>query len=263
MGLPGWGASNVGRVQTAHRHPTPRYHVGKHLQAAVMALTYPQRDISTPADKAYLRHLLAARNHSPDNAPGIDAAIEQAFVRHVAILVLDMCGFSRITQSHGIVHFLAMIHQMEQAARPAIVGNGGQVIKQEADNLFAVFASPGQALEAALDTFRLLAAINAALPPERSLDVSAGIGYGPTLVISNEDLFGPEMNGACKLGEDIASTNEILLTHAAQAGLPCGQYVCVPTEHHISGISLQAHRFERCLFDRPLNSVTPPGPMQL
>ena len=59
----------------------------------------------------------------------IDAAIEQAFVRSVAILVLDMCGFSRITQSHGIIHFLAMIHQMEQAARPAIEGNGGEVIK--------------------------------------------------------------------------------------------------------------------------------------
>ena len=103
-----------------------------------------------PHDKDYLRRLLAERNQVPANAAGIDAAIEQAFVRNVAILVLDMCGFSRITQSHGIIHFLAMIHQMEQAARPAIRGNGGEIIKQEADNLFAVFNSPGQALEAAL-----------------------------------------------------------------------------------------------------------------
>ena len=47
-------------------------------------------------------------------------------MRQVAILVLDMCGFSRITQRHGIIHFLAMIHRMEQAARPAIVGNGAR-----------------------------------------------------------------------------------------------------------------------------------------
>lgn len=86
-------------------------------------------------------------------------------MRNVAILVLDMCGFSRITQSHGIIHFLAMIHQMEQAARPAIRGNGGEIIKQEADNLFAVFNSPGQALEAALDTLRALQAMNTVLPP--------------------------------------------------------------------------------------------------
>ena len=90
-------------------------------------------------DKGYLRRLLSERNQTPASGTGvIDAAIEQAFVRSVAILVLDMCGFSRITQSHGIIHFLAMIHQMEQAARPAIEGNGGEVIKQEADNLFAV-----------------------------------------------------------------------------------------------------------------------------
>ncbi len=213
----------------------------------------------TPAlhDKTYLRSLLSARNQMPERTATLDAAIEHAFVRHVAILVLDMCGFSRITQSHGIIHFLAMIHQMEQAARPAIEGNGGEVIKQEADNLFAVFTSPEQALEAALDTLRALDAMNAVLPPERSLHVSAGIGYGPTLVIAHEDLFGAEVNGACKLGEDIAETNEILLTRAAHACLPPDRYECVATEHHLSGLHLQAHRFERCLFERPLCNTSP------
>ena len=80
-------------------------------------------DAATAHDKGYLRRLLSERNQTPTSGTGaIDAAIEQAFVRSVAILVLDMCGFSRITQRHGIIHFLAMIHQMEQAARPAIEG---------------------------------------------------------------------------------------------------------------------------------------------
>ncbi len=171
----------------------------------------------------------------------------------MAILVLDMCGFSRITQSHGIIHFLAMIHQMEQAARPAIDGNGGEIIKQEADNLFAVFNTPGQALEAALDTLRALQAMNTVLPPERILNVSAGIGFGPTLVIAHQDLFGPEMNCACKLGEDIAGANEILLTEAAHADLPPGRYICDSARHQISGMDLNAHRFVHCLFERPLN----------
>ncbi len=211
-----------------------------------------------PHDKDYLRRLLAERNQAPANAAGIDAAIEQAFVRNVAILVLDMCGFSRITQSHGIIHFLAMIHQMEQAARPAIRGNGGEIIKQEADNLFAIFNTPGQALEAALDTLRALQAMNSVLPPERILNVSAGIGFGPTLVIAQQDLFGPEMNCACKLGEDIAGANEILLTEAAHEGLPPGRYICDSASCQISGMDLHAHRFGHCLFERPLNSP-PPG----
>jgi len=148
-----------------------------------------------------------------------------------------------------------MIHQMEQAARPAIQGNGGEVIKQEADNLFAVFASPEQALEAALDTLRALEAMNTVLPPERALHVSAGIGFGPTLVIASEDLFGPEMNCACKLGEDIAGANEILLTEAAYTRLPEGRYVCARTDHQISGLDLHAYQFEQCLFDRPLHPL--------
>lgn len=231
------------------KHP-PRYDVGHRPQPAAMTAV-PH----TPHDKASLRRLLSQRNQEPGNTAAIDAAIEQAFVRNVAILVLDMCGFSRITARHGVIHFLAMVHQMEQAARPAISGNGGEVIKQEADNLFAVFATAEQALEAALDTLRALEAMNAVLPPERALLVSAGIGYGPTLVIASEDLFGPEMNCACKLGEDIAGAGNILLTHAAHASLPANRYACSEEAHEISGLVLQSYRFGQCLFDRPWRSA--------
>ena len=71
------------------------------------------------------------------------------------------------------------------------------------------------------------------------------------------------MNCACKLGEDIASANEILLTQAAHAGLAPGRYECVPTQHDISGLNLQAHRFDRCLFDRPLSFNASPDVLPL
>ena len=99
-----------------------------------------QPSTASAHDRAYLQQLLSLRNQSAGRVAEIDAAIEQAFVRTVSMLVLDMCGFSRITARHGIIHFLAMLHQMEQAARPAIAGNSGEVVKQEADNLFAVFS---------------------------------------------------------------------------------------------------------------------------
>ncbi len=218
-----------------------------------MTTSAPSPAGDTPHDKAYLQRLLSQRNQCAPAAVGaIDEAIERAFVRTVAILVLDMCGFSRITSRHGIIHFLAMIHQMEQAARPAITANGGLVIKQEADNLFAVFSRPEQALDAALDALRALTAMNAVLPPERELRVSAGIGYGPTLVVAHEDMFGPEMNHACKLGEDMAGDGEVLLTSAAHAALPALRYECVEASYTVSGLSLPAYRFVRCLFDRPV-----------
>ena len=67
-------------------------------------------------DRQTLQSLLTQRNQQPEQRAQIDDAITQAFVRPVAMLVLDMCGFSRITASHGIIHFLALIHRMEHAA---------------------------------------------------------------------------------------------------------------------------------------------------
>ena len=212
-----------------------------------------------PHDRTALRQLLAQRNQSEGRHAANDAAIEQQFVRTVAMLVLDMCGFSRITARHGIIHFLAMVHQMEHAARPAIAGNGGEVVKQEADNLFAVFSHPEQALEAALDIQRALDAMNAVQPPEAALHASVGIGYGPTLVIAGKDLFGHEMNMACKLGEDIAGQGEILLTASACQALAPGQYTFRPIQEHIGGMDMPAFRFEACLHERPLPGAPMPA----
>lgn len=212
-----------------------------------------------PHDRTALRQLLAQRNLCKGRHSDIDAAIEQQFVRTVAMLVLDMCGFSRITARHGIIHFLAMVHQMEQAARPAIAGNGGEVVKQEADNLFAVFSHPEQALEAALDIQRALDAMNAVQPPEAALHASVGIGYGPTLVIAGKDLFGHEMNMACKLGEDIAGQGEILLTASACQALTPGQYIFRPIQEHIGGMDMPAFRFEACRHERPLPGAPMPA----
>src|SRR4051812_1248967 len=124
-----------------------------------------------------LRRLLSERNQHPERAEGIDAQIRAAFERRAAILALDMCGFSRLSRKHGIIFYLAMIRQMEEAATPAVVGNGGRVIKQSADNLYAVFDRPDRALEAALDIFRAFGAVNSVVPDDRDIHGSIGIGF--------------------------------------------------------------------------------------
>src|SRR4051812_29271177 len=202
-------------------------------------------------DRTRLKRLLAERNQYPARAAEIDAELQRAFSRKVAILALDMCGFSRLTAEHGVLHFLAMIDQMEQAAIPAVTANGGQVIKLDADNLFAIFTEPERALEAALDIFRAFDAINTVVPEERDIRGSIGIGFGDTLIIDEADLFGCEMNLASKLGEDCAGPMEILLTPAAHAALPPGRYNCAPRPFQIGGLQVDAQQFVRCCYARP------------
>lgn len=198
--------------------------------------------------RTLLRRLLSIRNQFPERADEIDNQLRDAFQRNVAVLVLDMAGFSRLTAEYGIIHYLAMIHQMEEAARPAVTGNGGVVIKQEADNLYAIFDDPALALESALDIFRAFEAVNSVVPPDRDIFGSIGIGYGATLVIDENDIFGFEVNIACKLGEDLAGKSEILLTQSAYAALPPDRYVCSPATFLISEMRIDCYRYERSLF---------------
>jgi adenylate cyclase len=195
--------------------------------------------------REYLKELLSVRNQYPERAEEIDAKIREAFEQRIAILVLDLCGFSRLTAKYGIIRYLAIIHQMDTVARPAVADNGGVVIKQEADNLFAAFDTPADAVEAAVDIFRAFDAVNSALPDERDLAGSIGIGYGDTLVIGGEDMFGGEMNFASKLGEDLAGEGEILITASAYAELDPDRYICVPRSFATSGVDISCYQLER------------------
>ena len=198
--------------------------------------------------RALFRRLLGARNQYPERVDRIDDQLRDAFQRNVAVLVLDMVGFSRLTAEYGIIHYLAMIHQMQEAARPAVTGNQGVVIKEQADNLYAIFDDPAFALESSLDIFRAFDAVNSVVPPERDICGSIGIGYGATLVIDEQDIFGSEVNIACKLGEDVAGKSEILLTQSAYAALPPDRYVCSPGTFFIGDMRIDYYRYERSQF---------------
>ncbi|MCC6744673.1 MAG: adenylate/guanylate cyclase domain-containing protein [Acidobacteria bacterium] len=201
------------------------------------------------SNRTILKRLLEQRNQQPDRVDDIDAHIHRLFDRRAAVLVLDMSGFSRLTQEFGIIHYLAMIEQMDSSTRPAVEGNGGTVIKQEADNLFAIFETTRRAVEGALDILRAFEAVNAAVPGNRDLYGSLGIGYGDLLVIGTEDLYGDEMNLACKLGEDLANAGEILLTGDAHASLDPDLFDFERRTYETSGLTIEAHRFVRPRYD--------------
>lgn len=165
-----------------------------------------------------LERLLDRRNDHPERLAEIDAKIRAQLEQTRAILVLDMCGFSRLTTKHGIIHYLAMIRRMQRVVLPRIAAHG-QVMKTEADNVFGVFRDVPEAVAAAREILGELAAQNRALPEDWDVHVGIGIGYGPLLMVGDHDAYGGEMNYASKLGEDLAEAGELLLTEAAWSRL--------------------------------------------
>ena len=192
--------------------------------------------------EAELARLLDDRNEHPESLAAIDAEIWQRFGTKGAVLVLDMCGFSRLTMRHGITHFLAMIRRLQQIVRPVVEAAQGRILKTEADNVFATFTDVPEALAAARSILEQLAAANVFLPEDWDLHASIGIGYGPLLRIGDRDLFGSELNLASKLGEDIAGPEEILLSEAAHARMDPGALDVEELSVEVSSLTLRAFR---------------------
>lgn len=194
-----------------------------------------------------LYRYLHERNEHPERSAEIDARIREDFAETLAILVMDMSGFSRQTIRHGIIHFLAKIHRMHSIAIPAVEGQKGEIVKLEADNIYAVFREVGQAVCAAVDIQKGLEAANAVLPEELDMHGEFGIGYGEILFIENEDIFGSEVNLASKLGEDLAQRDEILLTESAFKQVEHGDVCFDRLEMTVSGLDLLAYKVKRVI----------------
>lgn len=192
--------------------------------------------------RAELNKLLQERNEYPDRAQEIDAQIHGTFGETCAVMVMDMSGFSRLTIKHGIIHFLAMIHRMNQIALPAVDEHDGATIKFEADNAFAIFPDVEQAVDACTDIIKRLEAANTMLPDELDMHSKFGIGYGQVLIVQDEDLYGAEVNLASKLGEDLAARSEILLTDSAFARVDTTKRQYEQIEMSISGLHLVVHK---------------------
>ena len=158
--------------------------------------------------------------------------------------MLDMSGFSRTTHLHGIVSFLVMIHQTRLICIPCVEQKRGKVIKADADNLFCTFDTVDEAVWAGREIQKRLSDANLILPVDKHLYAAIGIGYGNILIMDDEELFGDEVNLACKLGEDIGGRGDILLTSAAQAEVIDSSIVTREATISISGLTLTFYMLE-------------------
>ena len=167
---------------------------------------------------------------------GVEAEIWERFGVERALLSLDMSHFSLSVRRSGILPYIGLIRRMQALTRPIVERGGGAVIKYDADNMIAVFGTADAAAGAAL-------AINRAIVEGgEKFAVAMGIDFGRFLLIDGADCYGDPVNVACKLGEDVAESGEVLLTAAARARLdPAFPYAL--REQVVSVSGLEVHVF--------------------
>lgn len=150
------------------------------------------------------------RRRTARNAAAVDRRIERGLT-DLAILVSDSSGFSRKTQEHGILQFLAVMTRCYDRLIPLLEKEGGLCLSHNADNILAVFAEPAAAARAAAAMHRWLKAYNRGRREAERFNICIGLHWG-TVIRLKDNVFGDTVNVAAKIGEDMAGKDEILAT---------------------------------------------------
>jgi len=193
----------------------------------------------------FLDHMEAyARSDHDADRQSIEKQVWDDYGVEGSICIHDMSGFSRLTEKWGIVHYLSMVRHMQIVVKPIIERFDGHVVKFEADNCFARFPDAQNAVQSAISINIAFDAMNLMTTDDLNIYISTGIDHGKFLLIEEDDendFFGGPVNVASKLGEDIGSAGDILLTQAAMDRVaPDAGIRNEPAEFEISGIKISA-----------------------
>ncbi|ADI31131.1 adenylate/guanylate cyclase domain-containing protein [Methylotenera versatilis] len=163
-----------------------------------------------------LYDLIAQRLLPNANKEEIDQRIWDLFGEEWCVMMTDLAGFSRRVAEYGIIHFLQTIYESERLLLPVIEQNEGFLLKTDGDSFLVIFRQPQKALQCALVMQQILIPYNEAKLEQERVHLCVGLGFGKILRVGNTEVFGAEVNAACKLGEDVAKQGETLVTGAFQ-----------------------------------------------
>lgn len=181
--------------------------------------------------RALIEGMIERRQQPGADIAAIDAEIWQRFGHQCAVLYTDLVGFSRQVEAFGIIHFLQIIHAARRLLSPEIERCGGAILKEEGDSLLIIYSDPVAALRSAFAMQRVVRAYSREKVDEERIELCVGLGWGRVLKIGDDDVFGSEVNAACKLGEDQAQGGEILATEDfVRAVQHAGNWLCRPLD---------------------------------
>ncbi|MEQ1767113.1 MAG: adenylate/guanylate cyclase domain-containing protein [Methylotenera sp.] len=172
--------------------------------------------------------LIAQRLAPYANKQEIDQRIWDLFGEEWCVMMTDLAGFSRRVAEYGIIHFLQTIYESERLLLPVIEQHEGFLLKTDGDSLLIIFRKPQKALQCAIVMQQVLVPYNEAKVEQEKIHLCVGLGFGKILRVGNTEVFGAEVNAACKLGEDKAMQGEILVTKAFQQA--CNDFAGVQYE---------------------------------
>ena len=168
--------------------------------------------IKSSASEDRLESLITERIKPEADKKIIDERIWDLFGEEWAVMFTDLSGFSRGAAEFGIIHFLQIIFESQRLLIPTIEEYDGILLKMEGDSMLVIFRNIKKAIECSISMQKVLSNYNKSKLDTDKVLLCVGLGFGKVLKIGDQDVFGAEVNAASKLGEDIAKSEEILVT---------------------------------------------------
>jgi len=172
--------------------------------------------INSSASQDRLERMIQHRLQPDSDKEEIDRHVWNLFGEEWAVMYTDLVGFSRHVAEYGVIHFLQTIFESHRLLMPVIEEHTGILLKIEGDSLMVIFRNVNEAINCAISMQQCCDSYNQLKPETDRILLCVGIGYGRLLRIGHSDVFGAEVNAACKLGEDAAKAREILVTGAVR-----------------------------------------------
>ncbi len=135
--------------------------------------------------------------------------------RLTTILAIDVVAFSTMS-ARNEEHALALLTARLDSAGTLVRQHRGRVFKMTGDGLLAEFASPVEAVRAALEIQEAMRSANAGAQADDQLILRIGVNLGD-VVESGDDLMGDAVNVAVRLGVDLGARRHLHLVFGLRA----------------------------------------------
>jgi class 3 adenylate cyclase len=136
--------------------------------------------------------------------------------QNVAILTTDMSGFTRLTKTYGILHFLRLVMKARAILLPEMAKVGGFKVKYEGDNIIGAFPNADASLACVKACVQQIREYNASREKDFQVRIGFGLDIGEVKIMG-EDVIGEAFESSFKLAEDLAEVGEVLVTENMKA----------------------------------------------
>lgn len=134
--------------------------------------------------------------------------------RLAAVLLADVAGYARLMGRDETGTHMRLREIRAQITDPAFARHHGRIVRTAGDNMLVEFASAVEALSAAVEIQREMAAANRDLVADSRIEFRIGINLGDIL-IDGTDIAGEGVNVAARL-ETLAQPGGILISQAVR-----------------------------------------------